>query len=175
MVKLAKPSVFDRFGNVGEYLKIRRSRDEKRNIGLLVDGPNMLRREFNVDLEQVKKIVEDIGNIKVAKVFLNQYASEKLIEALTNQGFEVIVTPGDIDVYMAIEAMELVFNPSIDALAFMTRDLDFLPAISRTKFYGKETIVIGADPGFSAALQNAADYVITAKIVEKKTDHNQSH
>jgi uncharacterized protein (TIGR00288 family) len=46
--------------------------------------------------------------------------------------------------------------------------LDFLPAIARSKFYGKETIVIGADPGFSAALQNVADYVITAKIVEKK-------
>jgi len=170
MVKIVKPSVFDRFGNVREYLKIRRSRDEKRNIGLLVDGPNMLRREFNVDLDQVKKIIADIGNIKVAKVFLNQYASEKLIEAITNQGFEVIVTPGDVDVHMAIDAMELIYNPSIDALAFMTRDLDFLPAIARTKFYGKETIVIGADPGFSAALQNAADYVITAKNVEKKEE-----
>lgn len=170
MVKIVKPSVFDKFGNVREYLKIRRSRDEKRNIGLLVDGPNMLRREFNVDLDQVKKIIEDIGNIKVAKVFLNQYASEKLIEAITNQGFEVIVTPGDVDVHLAIDAMELIYNPSIDALAFMTRDLDFLPAIARTKFYGKEAIVIGADPGFSAALQNAADYVITAKIVEKKEE-----
>lgn len=168
MVKIVKPSVFDRFGNVREYLKIRRSRDEKRNVGLLVDGPNMLRREFNVDLDQVKKIIEDIGNIKVAKVFLNQYASEKLIEAITNQGFEVIVTPGDVDVHMAIDAMELIYNPSIDAIAFMTRDLDFLPAIARSKFYGKETIVIGADPGFSAALQNAADYVITAKLIEKK-------
>jgi uncharacterized protein (TIGR00288 family) len=168
MVKIVKPSVFDKFGNVREYLKIRRSRDEKRNIGLLVDGPNMLRKEFNVDLNQVKKIIEDIGNIKVAKVFLNQYASEKLIEAITNQGFEVIVTPGDVDVHMAIDAMELIYNPSIDVLAFMTRDLDFLPAIARSKFYGKETIVIGADPGFSAALQNVADYVITAKIVEKK-------
>ncbi len=170
MVKIAKPSVFDKFGNVREYLKIRRSRDEKRNIGLLVDGPNMLRREFNVDLDQVKKIIEDIGNIKVAKVFLNQYASEKLIEAITNHGFEVIVTPGDVDVHLAIDAMELIYNPSIDVIAFMTRDLDFLPAIARTKFYGKETIVIGADPGFSAALQNAADYVITAKIVEKKEE-----
>jgi uncharacterized protein (TIGR00288 family) len=117
MVKIVKPSVFDKFGNVREYLKIRRSRDEKRNIGLLVDGPNMLRKEFNVDLNQVKKIIEDIGNIKVAKVFLNQYASEKLIEAITNQGFEVIVTPGDVDVHMAIDAMELIYNPSIDVLA----------------------------------------------------------
>jgi len=34
----------------------------------------------------------------------------------------------------------------------------------------KAAIVIGANPGLSAALQNATDYVITAKIFEKKED-----
>jgi hypothetical protein len=42
---------------------------------------------------------------------------------------------------MAVDAMELIYNPCIDALTLMTRDL----------------IVIGADPGFSAALQIAAN------------------
>ncbi|NJE13793.1 NYN domain-containing protein, partial [Thermococcus sp. LS2] len=36
----------------------------------------------------------------------------------------------------------------------------FLPVVNEAKSKGKETVVIGAEPGFSKALQNAADYVI---------------
>ncbi|HEC96009.1 MAG TPA: NYN domain-containing protein, partial [Euryarchaeota archaeon] len=49
-----------------------------------------------------------------------------------------------------------------------TRDADFLPIINKAKEYGKETIIIGMDPGFSAALQNAADYVV--KMGESKDE-----
>ena len=46
-------------------------------LGLLVDGPNMFRKEFQMDLEEIKDILKDYGDIKMGKVFLNQYASEK--------------------------------------------------------------------------------------------------
>ena len=52
-----------------------------KSVALLIDGPNMLRKEFNFDLDVVQEILEDYGKIKVGKVFLNQYASDKLIEA----------------------------------------------------------------------------------------------
>ena len=62
---------------------------------------------------------------------------------------------------MAMEAMELIYNPNIDILALMTRNADFLPLLNKTKENGKETIVIGAEPGFSIALQNTSDNSIT--------------
>jgi len=77
-----------------------------------------------------------------------------------NQGFEPIIVAGDTDVRIAIEAMELIYNSDVDIIAIATRDADFLPIISEAKRKGKETIVIGIEPGFSVALQNAADYVI---------------
>ncbi len=136
---------------------------EDKNIALFVDGPNIIRREMNIDLVQVRKAVEKHGRIKVSKVFLDQYASDKLIEAMTNQGFEPIITTGDVDVTMAVEAMQQVFNPSIHVVALMTRDIDFRPVLVKAKELGKETIVIGAEPGFSVALKNTADVVIMAE------------
>ena len=51
-------------------------------VSLFVDGPNMLRKEFMIDLRELKKRVEQHGRIVVAKVFINQFAPEKLIEAM---------------------------------------------------------------------------------------------
>lgn len=135
---------------------------EEKNIALLVDGPNVIRKDVNIDLEGVKKKVEKYGRIKICKVFLDQYASDKLIEAVTNQGYEPVITTGDVDVTMAVYAVEQVFNPSIQIIALMTRDIDFRPVIVKAKEKGKETIVIGADPGFSVALKKTADIVIFA-------------
>ncbi|MFH1470863.1 MAG: TIGR00288 family NYN domain-containing protein [Candidatus Micrarchaeota archaeon] len=134
-----------------------------RNIAFFVDGPNVIRKDINIDLSEVKKKVEKYGNIKVCRVYLDQYASDKLIEAVTNQGYEPIITTGDVDVTMAVDAMQQVYNHRIQIIGLMTRDIDFRPVIIKAKELGKETILVGAEPGFSAALKNTADIVLIEK------------
>ncbi|MDI6806822.1 MAG: NYN domain-containing protein [Candidatus Aenigmarchaeota archaeon] len=136
------------------------------NIAIFIDGPNLLRKEFAIDLREVKKRAGKYGRVIIAKVFLNQFAPEKLIEAIINEGFESVISLAkgeeeetDIDVSLAIAAMEAVFTKNIDTLAIATRDADFLPLIQKAKEYGKQVIVFGSEPGFSSSLQNAADYV----------------
>ncbi|EHP83648.1 TIGR00288 family NYN domain-containing protein [Methanotorris formicicus] len=140
------------------YIKTRKKGSNK--IALLIDGPNMLRKEFNIDLDKIREALEEFGTIVIGRVYLNQYASDKLIEAIVNQGFEPRISAGDVDVEMAVDGTELIFNGNIDTIAYMTRDADFLPAIRKAKERGKKIIVIGAEPGFSTALQNIADHVI---------------
>ncbi|MFB6245587.1 MAG: TIGR00288 family NYN domain-containing protein [Candidatus Nanohaloarchaea archaeon] len=147
--------------------KFRNGLEKDPNVAVYVDGPNVIRKEFDLDLDSLREEVESIGNIKVGKVFLNQYASDKLIEAIASQGFEAALGLGgekdkesDVDVYMAVNAMEAVFNDSIDILVVVTRDTDFLPVIQKAKEHGKETVVAGMEPGFSTALRNAADRTI---------------
>jgi len=135
----------------------------KPDIALLVDGPNVLRKQFNVDLMAVKKELNKYGNIRVAKIYLDQYASDKLIEAMVNQGFQTEITTGDVDVTMAIEAMEFVVDPNIDIIALMTRDTDYRPILVKAKARGKKSIIIATDFGFSAALRNTADRVLIFK------------
>jgi uncharacterized protein (TIGR00288 family) len=134
-----------------------------KSIACFVDGPNMLRKELGIDLDKIRKVLSKHGNVKVAKVFLDQYASDKLIEAVTNQGFEVVIIPSDVDVAMAVDAMESVFSEHIDTIAVVSRDSDYKPLLTKAKAHGKETIVVGAEPDFSTALKNSADLVIYAK------------
>lgn len=120
----------------------------------------MLRKEFNVNLEEIRDVLKEYGNIKIGRVFLNQYASDKLVEAIENNGLEPIICSSDVDVRLAVEGMELVYNPNIDTLALVTRDADFKPLLNKANENGKETIIFGVEPGFSIALKNSADYVV---------------
>ena len=133
---------------------------KEKNIACFVDGPNMLRKELNIDLSRVKKKLERHGKLKVARVFLNQYASDKLIEAVTNQGFEVVIIPSDVDVALAVDAARFIYDEKIDTIAIVSRDSDFKPILTKAKEEGKDTIVVGSQPDFSIALQNTADIVI---------------
>ncbi|VVC03298.1 NYN domain protein [Candidatus Bilamarchaeum dharawalense] len=136
---------------------------EKLDIALLVDGPNILRKAFNVDLHELRKEISRFGNIRIAKIYLDQFASDKLIEAMVNQGFETEITTGDVDVTMAIEAMEYVLDKDVDIIALMTRDTDYLPVLRKAKARGKKTMIIATDVAFSAALRNTADRIIIYK------------
>ncbi|AEC51529.1 hypothetical protein PNA2_0613 [Pyrococcus sp. NA2] len=131
-----------------------------KRIALLVDGPNILRKELGIHLEDIVEALSKLGNIRVAKVILNQYAPQSLIEAVSNQGFEPVIVAGEIGVKLAVEAMREVYNPNIDILALATRNTEFVPIILKAKEKGKETAIIGVEPGFSSALKHAADYVI---------------
>lgn len=136
---------------------------KKEQIALLVDGPNILRKAFHIDLHKIKKELSKFGDIRVAKVYVDQFASEKLIEAIVNQGFETEVTTGDVDVTMAIEAMENVVDPRITTIALMTRDTDYRPILVKAKKHGKKTMILATDVGFSAALKNTADKILIFK------------
>lgn len=142
----------------------------KPDIALLVDGPNVIRKSLKLDLVKVKKEVQKHGNLRIAKIYLDQYASDKLIEAMVNQGFDTEITTGDVDVTMAIEAMEFALDPNIDVVALMTRDTDYIPVLVKAKAHGKRTMVVATDVAFSAALKNTADVVIIFKSKEE-ADH----
>jgi uncharacterized protein (TIGR00288 family) len=133
----------------------------RKKIAVLVDGPNVLRKEFNIKLEDISEAVKTLGKIQVPRVYLNQFATEKLIEAISNSGYEPVITTMDVHLKMAMEAMEIVNNPKLDIkyVAIVSRHARCLPILHRLKEKDLETIVIGFEPGFSVALQNTADYI----------------
>ncbi len=143
----------------------------KPDIAMLVDGPNIIRKDAPVDLAEVKREVRKYGNIRISKIYLDQYASDKLIEAMINQGFDTEITSGDVDVTMAIEAMEYALDPNIDIIALMTRDTDYRPVLVKAKARGKSTMIIATDIGFSAALRNTADRVVIFQGRNRKIRH----
>lgn len=131
-----------------------------RSIGLVVNGPNVLLKKFNVDLQSILNAVKSRGRIVVGKVILNHNAPPKLVEVVINHGLEPLIVKGRADVAFTVEAMKLIYNSKINALALAVRDAHFLPVLIEAKKAGKEVIILGPREGLSEALQNAADEVI---------------
>jgi len=129
-------------------------------VGLLVNGPNVLLRKYNFNLESILNTVKSLGRIVVGKVILNHNTPQKLIEAVINHGLEPIVVNGRADVAFTVEAMRLIYNSRVNALALAVRDAHFLPILFEAKRIGKEVIIVGPREGLSEALQNVADKVI---------------
>ncbi len=152
--------------------RLRKIVKTQKTIAVFVDGPNMIRKELGIDLSKVKKRLEKIGKVKVARVCLDQYASDKLVEAVTNQGFDVVIVPSDVDVALAVDASEFIFDEGrVDVVALVTRDSDYKPLLAKAKAHGKDTVVVGCEPDFSSALKNTADLVIDAREVSlEKTE-----
>ena len=150
---------------LGKVKEIKNRFGNKPNVAFFVDGPNIIRKEFNISLREMKKKVQKHGRIIIGKVFLNQFASEKLIEAVANEGFEPVIALGDpeqktdVDVSVAVNAMEAVYNPEIDIIAVATRDADFLALFQKAKERGKLTLLIAVTPGLAVSLKHAADFV----------------
>ncbi|GAB3018079.1 NYN domain-containing protein [Natronobiforma cellulositropha] len=156
-----------------ERLRARFARDDGENeeataagrealVGLFVDGPNVLRDEFDVDLDDVREAGEEFGQVSVCRLYLNEHATPGLIQAAEARGFEVVVTSGDVDVRLAVDATALVTDDTLDVLAVVSRDTDFKPVLEYAGTYGTRTIAIAPGSyGRSDALRNAADEALT--------------
>ncbi|MDY7081355.1 MAG: NYN domain-containing protein [Halobacteria archaeon] len=131
--------------------------DDRRNA-LLVDGPNLLRDEFDVRFEEVREVAERDRKLNVARVYLNHRAPPSLVEAVETNGMEAVTTSGDVDVRLSVDAVELALKGYDIVVA--TRDADFKPALEKANQVGAKTTVVGIDEGFSAALESVADEVV---------------
>lgn len=143
-------------------------RDDEQAVGLFVDGPNVLREEFSVDLDDIRAVASDRGRLVVSRLYLDERAPGSLIQAAEARGFEVVVTSGDVDVRMAVEATECIVEESIDLLVVASRDMDFKPVVELARARGVETLALSpGEHGSSDALPNAADEAIELTAIDR--------
>ena len=132
-------------------------REDGARVGLFVDGPNVFREEFDVDLDDVRQIGESYGRLAATRLYVDENASPGLIQAAEARGFEVVTTSGDVDVRLAVDATEAVVAGRIDELIVVSRDTDFKPAMEIAAREGVQTVALApGEHGRSDALGNAA-------------------
>ncbi|WP_460923262.1 NYN domain-containing protein [Salinarchaeum chitinilyticum] len=130
-------------------------------VGLFVDGPNVLREDFSVDLDDVREAGSAHGPLAVSRCYLDENAPASLIQAAEARGFEVVVTSGDVDVRLAVDATAAIGAGEIDVLALASRDTDFKPVLEAARKDGIRTVALSpGEYGNSDALANAADEAV---------------
>ncbi|WP_302081325.1 NYN domain-containing protein [Salinibaculum rarum] len=136
--------------------------DETKRVGLFVDGPNVLRAEFDVDLDELRAIAESEGALALTRLYLDEHATPELIQAAESRGFDVVTTSGDVDVRLAVDATAAATEQTIDVLVIASRDADFKPVVERAAEEGLRTVALAPGSyGRSDALRNAAQHAIT--------------
>jgi len=158
-------------------------RDEPADgIALFVDGPNMLRDEFDVDLDDIREATADKDRLATARLYVDEHATPGLrlyvdehatpglIQAAEARGFEVIVTSGDVDVKLSVDATRFATEGRAETLAIASRDTDFKPVLEVANSYGLSTLAIApATHGRSDALRNAATESLTLAEGDSET------
>ena len=93
-------------------------------------------------VNQIRALLKEIGNVKVAKIVLLQKQAIENSQKLSQEGFTLIIVHGNLDIHFTLEAMELVYNEKIDILALATENEKFIPLICRAKEHGKEVVLL---------------------------------
>ncbi|ELZ96791.1 hypothetical protein C440_03418 [Haloferax mucosum ATCC BAA-1512] len=142
-------------------------------VALFVDGPNVLRDEFDVDLDDIRMAARSLGGtMSATRLYLDEHATPGLIQAAEARGFEVVITSGDVDVKLAVDLTRFAVEGRADVIAVASRDTDFKPALETANEYGLQTVAIAPGSyGRSDALQNAATHAMTLdEVVEQRPD-----
>jgi uncharacterized protein (TIGR00288 family) len=131
-------------------------------VGLFVDGPNVLREEFDVDLDELRAAAGEYGRVAIARLYLDEHATPGLIQAAEARGFAVVTTSGDVDVKLSVDATAAAVDGRVDVLAVVSRDTDFKPVLEAAAERGLGTVAIApGEHGRSDALRNAAQDAVT--------------
>jgi uncharacterized protein (TIGR00288 family) len=131
-------------------------------VGLFVDGPNVLREEFDVDLDDLRDLADEEGARAMTRLYLDEYATPELVKAAEARGFDVITTSGDVDVRLAVDATAAAIEGALDVLVIVSRDSDFKPVLERAGEQGVETVAVApGEYGRSDALRNTAQRSLT--------------
>ncbi|KAB1198423.1 MULTISPECIES: NYN domain-containing protein [Haloferax] len=142
-------------------------------VALFVDGPNVLRDEFDVDLDDIREAARALGGqMSATRLYVDEHATPGLIQAAEARGFEVIVTSGDVDVKLAVDLTQFAVEGRAEVIAIASRDTDFKPALETANEYGIRTVAIAPGSyGRSDALQNAATHAVTLdEFVDEQHD-----
>jgi len=160
-----KGKIEDERGTLG-FKTVKNIFSRQKKLALIIDAPNILRRVNNnqIRLEDIEKIANKLGQIKIAKVILNRHAPKNLLKAVENSGYEPIVASSDIYIRMSIEVMDAVFQENVDMIIIASRHARCAPILRAVKANGFDTAIIGFQPGFSVAVKNAADIAFQLEI-----------
>ena len=144
---------------VGKALRII-SDDDKKKIGVIIDGPTILPEFSFTKFKSLKKSLNQVGIVRSGKIITDTQISHKDSDLLKAQGFHEEIVGSDVDIHLSIRALELMNNEGIDIVAIGTADTNLFPVLSRIK-RNKSLAVITWEKDVTPAIESIADIILT--------------
>ena len=149
----------------GDYLKkfgraVKQKLSKKKKVGLFVEGGLLLKGRDLEDLKLINEPLEELGSIRVSKIFFDHAINEEIMDGIVNAGFSPIMLSGDVDVHIAIEALEIMLEDKADIIAIVANNPNYIPVLNFAREEGIETVVITDSKSKDKSLENFADILI---------------
>ncbi|MBD3189201.1 MAG: hypothetical protein GF308_01080 [Candidatus Heimdallarchaeota archaeon] len=149
---------------VGKALRII-SDDTKKRVATVIDTPTLF-PDFNLELlKKIRLATKKIGTPRFGKVITNQRITHQQSEIIKSYGFQEEIVSSDVDIYVAITALELCNSESIDVVTIGTTDINLLPVLSRIKLQ-KNVGLISWEEAITPALEAVVDFIIYLDFLE---------
>ncbi len=143
---------------VGKALRIK-TEDDKKKIAIIIDGSTIL-PEFNlVKLKLMKESLKEIGITRAGKIVTDKQLLQNESELINSFGFYEEVVGSDVDIHVAINALEYMNSNVIDIIGIATTDPSLFPVFSRIKQM-KQLLIITWQKDITPAMEAIADFIL---------------
>jgi uncharacterized protein (TIGR00288 family) len=156
--------LLDMLNKVGKALRIV-SDDTKKKIGIIVDGPTILADYDLRNLQKIKEALKKVGTVRFGKIITDKQISQKESEIIHSQGFTEEIVGSEVDIHVALLALELLASKSIDIIAIATTDPILFPVLARIK-RNKNLAIIAWEKDITPAMESIADYILSLDLLE---------
>jgi uncharacterized protein (TIGR00288 family) len=149
---------------VGKALRII-SDEDKKKIAIVFDGPTIFPKFQLRKLDNLKGALKEIGIVRSGKIITDKQKTLDESEIINSQGFQEEIVGSEVDIHVAIRALEFMNTKNIDIIAIATTDTNFFPIFQRIK-QEKQLVIISWKEFVTPAIESIADYILYLDYIE---------
>jgi len=149
---------------VGKALRIITD-DDKKKIAIIIDGPTILP---DFDLRKLKVLTDSLTEIGITRagiIITDRQLSQDESELINSFGFQEEIVGSDVDIHVAINALEYLNSNSIDIIGIGTTDPGLFPIFAKIK-QNKQLLIISWQKNVTPAMEAIADFVLDLEYLE---------
>ena len=131
------------------------------NIAIFIDGENISSKEYKYILEDIRKY----GRISISNIYLDWTENKSWMDISKNFGITPIQChkikgKNSIDLKIAVDIMETIYEKNIDIYCILTTDSDFCHIVQKLKSKNKIVYIYGLKINTNQSLLSICDKFI---------------
>lgn len=135
-----------------------------KNIGIFIDGENISYKDYKNILDDVRKY----GQVSISNIYLDWTENKSWMEVSKNFGLtpiqcQKINGKNSVDLKIAVDIMETLYERQIDLFCILTTDSDFCHIVQKLKSRNKIVYIYGYANNINNSLLSICNQFINIK------------